>query len=98
MMESHDGSKIWLSEVTMNSITELNNSRVYDGMPLFFYMVYDDQDGTLEFWVCKIDDAHTFSNQEFDLFRSWITSEFSNLHYPQYFDYGKPGSFLKGWP
>ena len=52
-----DGQKVWLTEESEESVKEKLDSEAHDGMPLFFDFMTLNDDNTVEFWVCKIEDA-----------------------------------------
>lgn len=53
-----EGQEVWFTKETGESMKERLNLEIYDGMPLFFFiMVCDDCRNTVEFYVCKIEDA-----------------------------------------
>lgn len=68
-----DGQEIWFTEETEESMNEKLNSETHDGMPLFFYFMVLDDYNTVEFWVCKIEDAGEIVFPEFSSILSVIT-------------------------
>lgn len=63
-----NGEDIWLTKEAEENIEEKLNTDAHDGMVLFFYIFkVSKATGSIDFWVCKLEDSGPIISPEFIL-------------------------------
>lgn len=70
-----EGQEVWITKETEESMEEKLDLENHDGMPLFFFFMVLDDYNTVEFWVCKIEDAGEIVFPEFSSILSVIAHD-----------------------